>query len=320
MSEPFVLPAGLSLDLEEASLHIRHDGDIVLRQDLGRPLEVEAEGDLTVELPLTRGNLRAGGVLSISQDVDGGTLHGREVHLDQASIECRAISATERIVIGPAKLRVDVILAPHIEIDPAATGRVTVIESENERGPNKIKGGFTLQEYEELFGDPEAFLTERGVAPMGEAPTASVPFESPGKETASSRPEPARAPRDLAEVVLPAPEAEPEPEPEPEEDIDDPLSLSTDDLTPLQADLDTLHDRLSEAVDRITACYEGKEVPPVVLQLQEMVEERDYPRLREDITDVWNGLLGYHQQRGIRPHHQVTHAFNVIHGLLEPGA
>jgi hypothetical protein len=105
--------------------------------------------------------------------------------------------------------------------------------------------------------------------------------------------------------------------------VDDPLSLSLDDLEPLvdQNDAsrggnDELQQRLIDALGRITACYEGTDLPPAVLELRTLVERRDYDGLRANITDVWNGLLGFHQKRGIRPHHQVTHAFNMIHGLV----
>ena len=84
-----------------------------------------------------------------------------------------------------------------------------------------------------------------------------------------------------------------------------------------EGDAADLHERLSDALGRIISCYEGTDLPPAVTELQELVEQRDYDALRANITEVWNGLLGFHQKRGIRPHHQVTHAFNVIHGLVQ---
>jgi len=319
MSEnTFVLPADVVLTTSGDTLTLRYPGNVVLEQDLGLDqLNIDVGGDLDVNLGRVSGTLRAGGVLGVAGMVDGGTLHGAEVQLGDAEIRCRAISATERIIVGRAKLQVDVIIAPQIEIDSAASGRVTVIESDNERGPTKIKGGFSLEEYESVLGgDVVQFLAERNVAPLGEIP--------PPAET----PEPPRATVRTADAVVPrtAPVFQIEEE---EEDIDDPLSLSTDDLVLVQPEVveteevevdeveDELFQALTDAVARIIACYE-ETVPPPVEQLQDMVARRDYAALREDITEVWNGLLGYHQQRGIRPHHQVTHAFNVIHGLLQP--
>ena len=103
-----------------------------------------------------------------------------------------------------------------------------------------------------------------------------------------------------------------------EEDHDDPVSLPNVQLTPIDEDEDELYPKLSEALERIVSCYDD-EIPPPVETLQTTIGARDYDTLRANITDVWTGLLGYHQQRGIRPHHQVTHAFNVIHGLVTEG-
>ncbi|MBW1877573.1 MAG: hypothetical protein JRJ84_04345, partial [Deltaproteobacteria bacterium] len=137
MSEnTFVLPADVVLITSGDTLTLRYPGNVVLEQDLGLDqLNIDVGGDLDVNLGRVSGTLRAGGVLGVAGMVDGGTLHGAEVQLGDAEIRCRAISATERIIVGRAKLQVDVIIAPQIEIDSAASGRVTVIESDNERGP-----------------------------------------------------------------------------------------------------------------------------------------------------------------------------------------
>lgn len=315
----FTLPEGLKLDITAERIAIEYDGDVEIEADLGRRLEgIKCSGDLTVKLAQVTGDLVSGGVLRVMGEIDSGVLHGREVVLGRQTIKCRAISADERIVIGPATISCDVIIAPEINLDPKAQGRVTVIESLNERGATKIKGGFTLGDYEDMFGNSREFLAQRGLAPLvaggGErvrtpAPTPAPPPKSPTPPSAVSRTE--------APTASPAKRQE--------EDTEDPLSLSLDDLEPLveQTDErsrpndDELHQRLSDALGRITACYEGADLPPAVDQLRDLVEHRDYPALRESITEVWNGLLSFHQKRGIRPHHQVTHAFNVIHGLVQ---
>jgi hypothetical protein len=315
MSKPaFILPAGLEIDVGEV-LSIGYEGDVVLEQSFGRTLgDIYAGGDLTIRLDTVTGSLRAGGKLIVEGKIDADTLHAREVILGKQDIKCRAISADERIVIGAAKLAVDIIIAPEIVLDPKANGRVTVIEALHEPGPTKIKGGFSLKEYEEVVGDPTQFLAERGITPLsGERSSPAAEEEEPDVD--APRAPAARTP--TAPVPTNASPSIPH-----EEDISDPLSLSVDDLEPLaeaQEDADELHPKLMDAVKRIAACYEGKEVPPAVNQLKELVESRDYDRLRENITEVWNGLLGFHQKKGIRPHHQVTHAFNVIHGLVQQG-
>jgi len=339
MPDPFVLPAELQLSTSEGVLILRYPGDVVLDQDLGMDtLDIEVGGNLEVRLPQVSGRLRAGGTLKVVGEIDGGHMHGREIVLGDADVQCDALDATERIEIGPASLHVDVIIAPTIDIDPDATGRVTVIESRNERGPTKIKGGFSLQEYEELLGNANAFLSERGLEPLdgGEVIAKAKPAKgrAPRKGTP---PVPAPPPPRPSRRVIPedddsrhdAPTVSDEMDEEPPSeaaDMDDPLSLSTDELAleevpdanVSEAIDEELQRALQDAVDRIVGCYTAGEVPPPVEDLQALVAAGDYAMLRAKITLVWSGLLGYHQKRGIRPHHQVTHAFNVIHGLLQP--
>lgn len=283
----FILPAGLELELTDETISIRYDGDVHI-EDIGnrRVEEIHAGGDIEIQLEKITGRLVAGGVLTLNGEVDAEHLHAREVVLGRNPVKCRAISATERITIGPARLAVDCIIAPEIQIAPKAAGRVTVIECHNERGATKIKGGFSLADYDDMFGNAAEFLAERGLEPL--------------------------------------PEAEPPTEVPDEEDVDDPLSLSVEDIEPIvdrtpssESGADPLQLQLADALERITSSYEGGELPPAISDLQKLVEQHDYDALRQNITEVWNGLLGFHQQRGIRPHHQVTHAFNVIHGLVQ---
>ncbi len=313
MADAFVLPADLGLTLTKKGFSLEHDGDVTLSQTLGRTLErVKAGGDLNLNLPMTTGIVYADGIVHITGDVDADTIYGREVHLEGGSVKARAISASERIVIGSAKLKVDVISAPEIELDGTASGRVTIIECLGDLPPSSIRGGYSLEEYEEDFGNSEAFLAERGVSPLGEA--ADAPDAAPQEETEDE-------------------EEEDEEEEEPEHDS--PVTMNSEDQDANEGfvdfpqtdaadadaddgeeeDDDTLYPKLTEALERIVGCYDD-ELPPSVQQLQTAIESRDYETLRGNITEVWTGLLGYHQQRGIRPHHQVTHAFNVIHGLV----
>lgn len=294
----FILPTELKLEITPQGIDIEYDGDVELEQDLGRGLHrVIASGDLTVKLRKVTGNLHCGGTLRIQGDIDAEHIHGREVVLGRQNVRCTSISADERITVGAASLTVDAIIAPEINLDPKAAGRVTVIESNNERGATKIKGGFSVADYDDMFGNADEFLAQRGLQRLGEAGPA------PGRAVVSGTPEP-------AEVTE-------------EEDTSDPLSLSLDDLEPLveadepKIDNGEMQQRLSDALGRITACYEGADLPPAIEELRDLVQQRDYDALRQNITEVWNGLLGFHQKRGIRPHHQVTHAFNIIHNLVQ---
>lgn len=318
---PFSLPEGVEFDVSGKKLDVKHAGDVVIATTLGKTLgTVEAGGDLTVRLAKVTGSLTAGGTLTIEGPIAATSLRAKRIVLGGGAIAAKAISAEESITIGAAQLQVDAIVAPHIEIDPGASGRVTVIDSRNDRKPNKVKGGFSLADYEDMIGNAEAFLAERGIpAPDGSAPAAPAPA---APAPAAAAPEPPAAPEpeeeEEEEVVLaPAPAADLVDD---DEDVDDPLSLSVEDLEPLNEEEDpdaALQARLNEALRRITACYDGgPDTPPAVAELRSLVEDGDVGALSQNITSVWNGLLGFHQKRGIRPHHQVTHAFNVIHSLV----
>jgi hypothetical protein len=181
------LTAEVDLDLSDPlAFDLRYPGSVALEQTFGRRVgELEVGGDLETRLEVLTGTVRAGGKMTIRGDVDAATLHARELHLAGGTIRARALSASERIVIGPGDLKVDVILAPHIEIHPETTGRVTIIESYNKRGPTKIKGGFSLAEYEELFGESQAYLDARGVpglATLVRATTRPAPEPAPAPE------------------------------------------------------------------------------------------------------------------------------------------
>lgn len=367
---PFVLPAGVTLRVTEHGLHLAYDGDVELHEtpDAGFAL-VEAGGDLEIRLPRITGSLRAGGTLRIRGDISGGRLHARHVVLGRQRVDCLAITATESITIGAAHITSDAIIAPVIHLDPKAHGRVTVIESRNDRGATKIKGGFSLADYDDMFGNADDFLSARGLSRLSgptESPRSSTPrtvtpprhtplpideIEDTGPvpdtlppatpRTATPRP-PLRSMANTGPTINtpisypptpPTAQGHPPSAPPPptpirrrgEEDEDDPsLSVSFGTMEPMLPDPGRdaaaqaeLHQRLADALGRIIACYEGADLPPAVQQLRALVDERDYEALRDDITEVWNGLLGFHQKRGIRPHHQVTHAFNVIHGLVQ---
>ena len=300
----FVLPEGLELELTEDTISIRYAGDLRLETTLGRAIgEIYADGDIELLLDKVTGTISAGGKLTLDGEVDAEVLHGREIVLGGKKVKATAISAAERIRIGAAVLSADCIIAPNIELDPKVSGRVTVIESKNDRGASKIKGGFSLADYDDMFGNAADFLLERGLEPLADGPAPALSVD------------------DAATPDEPSAD---------EEDVEDPLSLSIDDIeeivdqsknaepeakTQVEGDDDVFVD-LRDAMEKILGCYEGADVPPAVSELQLLVEQGEIDAMRENITEVWNGLLSYHQKRGIRPHHQVTHAFNMIHSLI----
>lgn len=165
---PFTLPSSLEIDVSgESGISLRYGGDVVLEQTFNRPIAaIQVGGNLDLAIPMVNGTCVAQGSLTVHGDVNAVRLTGKEVHLHGRRIEARAISASERIVIGPCELDVDVIIAPVIQLHPDVSGRVTILESRNRRGPSQITGARSMGEFEAAHGGAIGFLSERGVGPI----------------------------------------------------------------------------------------------------------------------------------------------------------
>ncbi len=144
--------------------------------------------------------LRASENLELRGEVNANKLSGRAVRVAEGSVHAKAIEASYSADLGPASVEVDIIIAPTVSVDPQSTGRVAVLESDNELGPNGLRGAFRLSEFAEFTGqDPDQFLRDRNVRPLDEIRDASPPAQ-----------EPAPAP-----IPAPVPTAAPTPEPVP---------------------------------------------------------------------------------------------------------
>lgn len=304
--------------------------------------KLDVGGDLAVEGALSVGGVRAGGQIAVNGAAKADTLHANTMRFAGATLTARGIQAASAVHIGAAKLQVDAILAPEVHLDPGTNGRVTVIESRNEFGPNAIKGGFRLVDYGEMFGDSEGFLAERGLSPLGGAlpapaapatsvatPTAPASEAAPSEEPAAPVPPVQLAAEQEIEAAAPEPvEAEAEPadaEPvdaEPEEieavaeEAEPAVSMEAEEEEPAAPE-HPLHEQLVEAVTRITESYADAELPPAVNHLLSLIETRSYDQVRAEITTIWSDLLKFHQKKGLRIQHQVTTTFNTINSLVK---
>jgi uncharacterized membrane protein YgcG len=84
-----------------------------------------------------------------------------------------------------------------------------------------------------------------------------------------------------------------------------------------EADIASLQKELMTAVGAIVDAYEGIKLPPPVADLEAMIEAGNLLQAHHDITDMWNGLLMYHRDSGIRmPSHAVVTNFNDVNTLL----
>jgi hypothetical protein len=98
----------------------------------------------------------------------------------------------------------------------------------------------------------------------------------------------------------------------PEEGVEELFGLSIEE----EEEEDETYLQMVETIQSIESCYEGSELPPMVTLLNEMVEARNYEGIRNDITNIWNQLLKFHQKRGLRIQPQVTTTFNTINKIV----
>ena len=54
----------------------------------------------------------------------------------------------------------------------------------------------------------------------------------------------------------------------------------------------------------------------VVQRPAQLVAERDYKTVRDEVDDIWNQLLRYHKQKKLRPKPSLTTTFNTIHAIV----
>jgi hypothetical protein len=347
---------------------IESGGDVTVGGD-GSLKRVKAAGALSVAGNVTGGHIAAGSVrvegdaqvdqlhatgsVNVAGAFTGGTVRGQDVTLAGPSVTARGIQGGRSVSVAGGKVQVDAIIAPEVLLDARTSGRVTVIESQNEVGPNAVKGGFRLADYEEMFGDPAQFLADRGLNALGDAPPAppvpaaasSAPAAAPPAPASVAMPPPpsaaASSPLDAPAPRRAPPAAPPDPgmaDPEPETptvvtpaptptpvqmEIDEPDDEShgaaAPVATPPVADVPEhpLHPQLMDAVIKILECYGAAEVPPAVNHLRTLIDTRQYDQVRAEITTIWSDLLKFHQKKGMRIQHQVTTTFNTINSLVK---
>ena len=492
---------GLRADQVQAGGRVHTDGDLVADQLQAERLEVGGEaripamqvvgtvqvagalstgtldvGGLQVGGALKADTVRASGLIQLSGGVQVDRLEGGTIQVEGGKLHARVIQGGEAVHIGAVKVHCDIVIAPVVSLDPTATGRISVIESRTEVGTSRVKGCLSLEDLDELFGNAEQFLAERGVQRLGARPPTDLAGE-PGPETEAettadsdaetsvvlevqiddepvdqalpgladeheqagdepltyipettpgirldlgrasapvsgadsddsadsggdnsggdnsgggmveelepdvaleriedlpsaadvqpldiptatvrvgevhSAEEPGEelfgwADQMLSEVVAegtahhPPAEVEvslheePELELEQEEDEDeleqeaaeapaaedqaaeDQAAAVTIEPARVAVEQDPIHGQLQETVGRIMGCYVHTEMPPAVTRLWGLVEAQDYPKIRSDITEIWNQLLKFHQKRGMRIQPQVTTTFNTINSLV----
>jgi len=158
------------------------------------------EGELSASRIEARESIDLRGIITANH------ISAPTIVISEGHLEAKAIEASKSVTLGAAELFVDIVIAPQVTVDPHTRGRVAVIESDNDLGPNGLRGAFRLDEFAEFTKqDPEAFLADRGVNGKGsisdEVPVTSQRIDPP----AAVDPEPVQP----EPVAIAAPEPEP---------------------------------------------------------------------------------------------------------------
>ncbi len=194
------LSGEIEVDAIFAGESVQVDGQIRAKEIRGRKISV-GNGKLSVL------QVHAEETLVLKGQVDAVHLSAARVSIHEGSVSAKAIQGSEQVELGAASVLVDVVMAPTVTVDPYTVGRVSVLESENELGPNGLRGAFRLTEYADFTNmDAQQFLAERGISEMPQFKPAPSQAESAEEAPVSdAMPEP--VPEPVAEA------AEPEPEP-----------------------------------------------------------------------------------------------------------
>ncbi|MCB9780172.1 MAG: hypothetical protein H6742_16515 [Alphaproteobacteria bacterium] len=278
------LSSGGALKVDEAhAAEVSADGDITARtvaaasvrtggalavSDLRVSERLELSGDLEVgELSATAlvigGNVKAerlsaDGLLRLGGSVEADRLEADTIELAGGTIKVRVIAGGSRIVIGAAKIQSDIVIAPHVEIAAGAKGRISVVEANNDPETAKIKGCLSLEDLDELFGNADQFLAERGVSRLdGSAPAPVAEVAEDESEEVAPAEEPALEPEPEPEL------AEVEEEPEEPEALDDAAAdhdASESAVEELEVEVEVDVEQLEESGDEVTNASDGLQV------------------------------------------------------------
>ncbi len=198
--------------------------------------------------------------LQVSGSLRATTLKGGLVVLKADHLEASAVEGALRVDLGEGDYKVEIIIAPHIEVSPESTGRINVIESNNELGPTNVKGRFRLAEYAEFTGiAANLFLQERGVRSLMQlGQPVAVAVRSVTEELPTQQVE-----ADLADLVEVIPEPDDGLDPIEPAFVGPPLSLEADELQPLEASSTDLYeleaDHLTEDLDEVIPVGEAED-------------------------------------------------------------
>ncbi len=318
-----VLPAGVRIAVGDKGFRIGNEGDVVILGALEEALDevTSSEGSITLhaKTAMTLDRIEAAhGTVELAGDLTVQTVHARTVVMVSGKLSAGAIVAEESIVLSGDVLAADVLATPRVDISEQVRGRATVIESLNELGPHRLKGGFRLEEYLELF-------------PAGEQILERYPEVKDYLDQQASEGDATEAGTDTSlDSAGDIPELEPSSlETADHGDKDGEVLTLTDAVDTAggkphatteslaEGAGDELYQRLSEAYLKVMGCYTDTPLPPPLKTLEGMLEARAFKKLKKRITSLWNELLQYHRREGLDVANTVTHNIQKMTQILQ---
>ena len=290
-AQTLVIPAGVQIEVGEKGVRVANEGDIVILGGLGQPLDKvsSASGSVTLhaEAPMQLDRIEAPhGDVDLAGDLTVNTVVANNVVVGSGKLTAGAIVAEASIRLDGDQLASDILATPQIEISDHVRGRATVIESRNELGPHRLKGGFRLAEYLDLFPsageildrypDVKAFL-DRQATDDAAGPTEESSLESIEEiqELEPSSLETTEHP-DRDNEVLTLTDA-----------IETKAAASSPATSSSKGADDDLYESLYNAFLKVRDFYRG-DVPAPLETLEGMLEARSFKKLKKRIPALWN--------------------------------
>lgn len=335
-----VIPPGVRIHAGNDGFTIGNLGDVVIHGKLSialkRLFSEDGSVDLRTEEPVTLEQIDAPhGEVRISGPVDVRRLFGQKILFESGELKAGSMVAEQGITVKGTSLQADFIVSPSVEIDAGIKGRATVIEAQNDLGPHRLKGGFRLDEYLELFPSGEQILEQYPDVKAYLDKTKAGKPEEATEEATEAEDETADEDGEEIEELKPASIGDVTSPGEPEGEVltltdavhtapgrpiggTEPMTLETREPEELvQESTDELYQRLSECYLKIMSCYADVQLPPPLQTLESLLEERRFADLKKQITSLWNELLQYHKREGLNIAHAVTHNVQKMKQLLQ---
>ena len=298
-SGAFVLPAGVKLSLAGDTLSIENAGDIVIE---GAPAQklgslTSTGGDVVLALPgaVRLQSIQAGaGKVTVSGKVQVDVITARDVDFPSGTLKVGVIKASGAVTLSGSKVEANVVVADTVTVDPGLKGRATAVQSNNELGPHKLKGGFSLSEFVDLMPNGAELLEEHDIAVPedDDDDDDDDDDEEDEEEDARDGPDEDTAADEVAPTPVEALAVVAEPSLDPE-----------------------VADQVGEALEKIRAAYED-DFPPPIERLGALIDDGDFEALKGEINTIWSDLLKHHQQTGLYISNTVTHMFQTIQLLM----